>query len=475
MLAGCGGMVKTPDVDYAMRWWNALNGDQMVAALYGDMATPAQDAAARKMYADLDAKTKDEVNLVATEINGDRTFTSVGEWWETLDCRLMRVAAGDGNVADPMSPYCAHYPGSGHMKILGEDALAHVNKVGVALLGRSDPGTYAPVVVAMTYNVYFGSESAAVLTAPQNEVPGVVRGMHDAVIASDFRARAAAIATSIKAADPHVIGFQELSDIRTQSPGDAVIGGQQKAETPVLDLLAILEEALAAEGLDYSVAHKVQNNDVELPMATDVVGVFDDMRLITYDVIMVRSDVTVADRDAANYATTLPTRIGPVKRSYVAVDATIGGVTYRVVNTHLEAYGPPTNLTAVRLGQARELTALLAAETLPVILLGDFNSAAPDGAVYRHLLAEGYVDVWSDEAGQGYTCCQAANLRNAESELHERIDYVLVKNVQSDAVRRAYTVGDKPSDRLRSDLSSDYLWPSDHAGVVVELTGAPSR
>jgi hypothetical protein len=43
-----------------------------------------------------------------------------------------------------MSPYCRHYPGSDFPpeKILSDDALAHVNKVGMALLGRTDPGTY---------------------------------------------------------------------------------------------------------------------------------------------------------------------------------------------------------------------------------------------------------------------------------------------------------------------------------------------
>ena len=71
---------------------------------------------------------------------------AVGAWWETLDCRKMRVAAGDGNTADPTSPYCTHYPGSDFSpeKILSAEALAHVNKVGQALLGRDDPGTYPP-------------------------------------------------------------------------------------------------------------------------------------------------------------------------------------------------------------------------------------------------------------------------------------------------------------------------------------------
>ena len=138
--------VYPADVAYAMRWWNVLNADQMVAALYGSTATAEQAANAKMMYADLEPETKRKVNAAAHEIYGDGGHSSVGAWWETLDCRLMRVAAGDGNTADSMSPYCRHYPGSDFPpeKILSPDALAHVNKVGMALLGRDDPGTYPP-------------------------------------------------------------------------------------------------------------------------------------------------------------------------------------------------------------------------------------------------------------------------------------------------------------------------------------------
>ena len=136
------GYFFVPDNARAERWWNALNAEQMVAALYGDMATADQTAAAQKMYADLDDATAALVNYWADVLYGSGGFDSVGEWWETLDCRLMRVAAGDGNVADPMSPYCAHYPGSGHAKILDEASLMHVNEVGMALLGLDDPGMY---------------------------------------------------------------------------------------------------------------------------------------------------------------------------------------------------------------------------------------------------------------------------------------------------------------------------------------------
>ena len=162
-LAGCGGdgdrddaaaRDATPDVDYATRWWNALSPEQMVAALFGDMATADQAVAAKKMYADLDDDTKALVNAAADEIyDPDAGYASVGDWWETLDCRLMRVAAGDGITADPMSPYCAHYPGSGFARILSVEAKMHVDYVGMALLGRDDPGLFVPFVGRGTHGI----------------------------------------------------------------------------------------------------------------------------------------------------------------------------------------------------------------------------------------------------------------------------------------------------------------------------------
>ena len=136
VLSGCSRIVFSSEVAYAARWWNSLNGEQMVKALYGDSATAGQAVDAKKMYADLDEVTKAKVDQAAAKINGHRGYRTVGTWWESLNCQEMNIAAGYGNQHDPMSPYCAHYPGSGHMKILGMDALKHVNKVGLALLGE---------------------------------------------------------------------------------------------------------------------------------------------------------------------------------------------------------------------------------------------------------------------------------------------------------------------------------------------------
>ena len=166
----------------AMRWWNKLNGDQMVASLYGEEATDEQDAAARNMYADLDSATRGLVNATAAEIYGEGGYYSVGQWWETLNCTLMRVAAGDGNTHDPESPFCAHYPGSGAAKILDAESKAFVDTVGRALLNRYDIGVY-PMDSAMAmrwWNKLNGDQMVASLYGEEatDEQDAAARNMY---------------------------------------------------------------------------------------------------------------------------------------------------------------------------------------------------------------------------------------------------------------------------------------------------------
>ena len=318
-------------------------------------------------------------------------------------------------------------------------------------------------VTVMTYNVYVGSSAEPALeTTNLFQIPMIVGELYGNVIASDFPARAAAIATIVKESHPHVIGLQEIELIRRQDPGDFLTNREPNAEEIDLDYLELLMNALQAEGLDYQVAAKVQNLDLEMPMLRD--GKVTDVRLTDFDVILARGDVVVSRTTAANYAAGLP--IAPlglhVARGYVAIDATIEGVTYRIVNTHLEAVDP-----GPRVAQAQELVEALAGEELPVILLGDFNTPAPDGAAYQLIREAGYVDVWqADSEGDGTTCCQADDLGNEASELSKRIDQIFVKGValHPAGTIRTLTVGDTPDDRLPAGL-----WPSDHAGVVAQL------
>ena len=322
-------------------------------------------------------------------------------------------------------------------------------------------GPDAEPLTVMTYNVYVGS-SAEPLLSVENvlQVPTEVANMYNNVMASDFPGRAAVIAKSIKLYQPHVIGLQEISLIRRQSPGDRIAGGTVPAEEVVLDFLQILIDALQEEGLNYQVAAQVQNIDVEMPMFTDA-GIV-DVRLTDFDVILARSDVAISRPVSANYTSALAIEmLGlEIQRGYTAVDATVSGTTYRVVNTHLEAF-----VEEVRVAQMQELVDTLSDETLPMIVLGDFNTRAPNGTAYQILLSAGYIDIWQmDSEGTGNTCCQDDNLLNEMSDHSVRIDQIFVGNLELPASVMTYTIGDKPSDRLASGL-----WPSDHAGVVAQF------
>ena len=231
---------------------------------------------------------------------------------------------------------------------------------------------------------------------------------------------------------------------------------------------AILMSTLEAADLDYEVVAEVQNAHIELGSAA----------LTDFDLILARSDVEVARPIGVNYADSLPVElpgIGDLKvlRGYAAIDATVAGVTYRVVNTHLEATlealpGTLQVTQAIRVAQTQELVASLSTETLPVILLGDFNTPAPDGPAYKLLLDAGYMPTsWqADSEGTGNTCCQDADLMNEESDLSTRIDQIFIKGLtpREGAAIRTATVGDKAEDKTAGGL-----WPSDHAGVVAHL------
>lgn len=304
-------------------------------------------------------------------------------------------------------------------------SLSGCEKITPTMLPDTSASDIEPLTV-MTYNVYVGANMEALLSITNLvEVPAAVADTYAAFVATDFPGRATGIVSAIKVHQPHIIGLQEISLLRRQSPGDRLTGGEP-AEEVVLDFLQILMDALAAEGLNYRVAAKVQNFDVEMPMSAE--GSFtdyDDIRLTDFDVILARSDVTVSRPTSMNYNSqlTIEALFIEVLRGYVAVDATVAGNTYRVVNTHLESF-----VEEVRVAQAQELIGSLASETLPMILLGDFNTAAPDGTAYRMLLSAGYVDVWQmDSEGTGNTCCQADDILNEVSEHRKRIDQIFVR------------------------------------------------
>ena len=318
-------------------------------------------------------------------------------------------------------------------------------------------------ITVMSRNMYVGANVDVVIGGDPSEIPLLVAQAFQELVSTNFPLRAELLADEIARTQPHIVGLQEVSLVRTQTPGDLVFGGTTPATETHTDFLAVLMEALEARGLDYRVVQTVQNTDVELPMVTSPAPEFTDVRLTDYDAILARGDVATANAVAANYAVDMPVPNTPivVKRGYVAVDAKVGGRTYRIVNTHLESA-----FEQVRLGQAAELVQYLAGETRPIIALGDFNSDAETGGqTYQFLAGSGYADAWLSRDGgptQGFTCCQVSDLSNTTSILDKRLDLVLSRNLAGDPVF-ADVVGDDPTERVGG------LWPSDHAGVVARF------
>jgi endonuclease/exonuclease/phosphatase family metal-dependent hydrolase len=350
--------------------------------------------------------------------------------------------------------------------------------------GRDLPGEGRHGITVLTRNLYVGANVDLVIQAANtdpNSVPQVVAAVFQQLQHTDFPVRAEGIADEIARNRPHVVGLQELSLIRIQTPGDFQ---PFNAADTVIDFLGVLQAALAARGLQY-IAYTVPETDVEVPMLTgfdpSTGPTFSDVRLNDYDALLIRADLPVANVASANYVNLAPL-FGPLPllRGWIAADVTVGRTTFRVLSTHLEASNPTFSGP-----QAGELVTLLDGVRSPVILLGDFNSGPGDDlTAYNTLSQAGFADVWTAgrSRGPGFTCCSNPDLDNPVTRgvYDKRIDLVLVR----DRIRRGHfdrddrddflkgaqiaVVGEEPRERLLAP-GGYLLWPSDHAGVVATL------
>ncbi len=111
-----------------------------------------------------------------------------------------------------------------------------------------------------------------------------------------------------------------------------------------------------------------------------------------------------------------------------------------------------------------------------VVATGDFNSAS-DGSTttsYAQLTAPGkFRDSWNEKLlGPGLSCCQESNtpplapgaLNNPVSTFRTRIDLILSRGAARSDGDDAELIGDTPFQ------ATPPFWPSDHAGVVSELS-----
>ena len=311
------------------------------------------------------------------------------------------------------------------------------------------------LLTVMTWNIYLGADLTPIATATPSQIPKRVTEVFRQFLATNFPKRARAIAHQILKEKPDIIGLQEAVLFELVPPNSHRV---------IYDFIDILLNELECEGIQYRLVASNQGNTTELPSSAGNLIRFTGGR----DAILVRkeSDVKVIDTQVNNFKTNLRVPIGGIPRTVLlgwsAIDACIHGHMFRLVNTHLEPLSP-----AVQVAQGNELLSGPGVTTLPLIFIGDFNSNANGSGTptYSNMITAGFEDTWLIAgAGDGFTCCQDPDLLNAESQLSERIDFILIKNKDGWEVVKAKLVGEEQSDRTYSRL-----WPSDHAGVVANF------
>ena len=336
--------------------------------------------------------------------------------------------------------------------------------------------TDQPVVV-MSRNLYLGAD-IDILLDPDANLPEAIEQALGQVLYTDFRARATALAQEIHDAQPHLVGLQEVTTYAVVLPDGTPI---EYLGFP-LDFLAVLQAELAALGDDYIVARRTPNVELFLPLGNPAADPY-----IMYrdgDAILARDDVPTTNAAGGQFPTQQYLMVGGVvfenKRGYAMVDATVNGMDLRFASAHLEIQ----LFRDVQERQARELAGLLADSPLPVILVGDFNSAAnhdaPAGSrtdSYHILRNAGYTDLWLREPHSvgGLTCCQAADLSNPTAELDQRLDVVFVRwgKAGFGGQSRVELFGEETGDILTHPAYGYTLWPSDHAGIAAWVWPAP--
>jgi endonuclease/exonuclease/phosphatase family metal-dependent hydrolase len=329
----------------------------------------------------------------------------------------------------------------------------------------------------MTRNLYLGAALDPVLLATNlgSLLDATTAVWNSVRTSNDFRVRAEALADEIAAARPDLVGLQEVSLWRTQTPTDGVSGN---ATTVAFDFLAILRSELAARGVPYVPVSQLSLFDLEAPVLTGNGSM--DVRLTDRQVILAIQGLPTSSARSGVFSTLLPiTVLDPVSgtttlgitRGWTGVDATVGGQRVAFYNTHLEAFGPDV----LRQAQAAELVAAVLdpdpLSTVAQVLVGDLNST-PGTAGQAVVAGAGFTDLWAAAGtGDGFTCCFDADLTVTTATLDQRIDYVLWRGPRLEPAATPPTI---VGDALTDMIGTPPRWPSDHAGVVGSFDPVPA-
>ena len=398
--------------------------------------------------------------------------------------------------------------------------------LGATLIGLGPILAVAPsaqadsTVTVMTRNVYLGADVAAALSLIP-DMPAAAQSLWDQLRATDINVRAPALAREIIAARPDVLGMQEVASWECR----AGLGGS----TVVFDFSSIILDATRAAGVPYVIASaggsQARNPGYSIPAIPFVTMVHDPATFQPLfgsddaacgfsisDVIAVPEERSSSVRaaGAVDYAetTALVPLLMVVPRGYVWADIEFDGAPARFVSTHLESFSssgavPPSAI------QARQLVRDLSVSSMPLVVLGDFNSdprdpressanpgdqpvvseacpaqagSDPTCSAYWTMVDAGFVDAgpdstdpanltWggaADLAGPDAARIEAARAMGNGVGFTDRLDYIFASN--GARVDTAQLVGQTwPEGEGNWSCGERTCLASDHAGVVAQV------
>ncbi len=321
----------------------------------------------------------------------------------------------------------------------------------------------ASEITVMSQNLYVGADVDLVIQAlgtPDggDDFPALLFAIAT-LGKTAFPARAEAIADQIARTRPHAVGLQEVSQINIdlRPLGVPAVVDQ--------DFLAILQAALTARGLHYTVAATSDNINVSL-----VSGL---VRLVDHDALLIDADRVSVTAAAGQTFGRNAGEVAPgiiLKRGWVWARVTIDGQPYTFVSLHAEADLAEAHLGGLRAHQLGEVVGTLAGDAR-VVMMGDFNDV-PGSLMHQVVTGAGFTDVWAalHPGAQGLTCCHVADLSDPVAHFDQRIDYVFTRGIagpEGKLFGQIDRFGNVPADRLAGPEHP--IWPSDHAGVLAAL------
>jgi len=310
-------------------------------------------------------------------------------------------------------------------------------------------------------NAYIGANIDRVLEVDPGDMQQVIQATtlsYQEIVQSEPPKRMAALAAAIIDRDADVVGLAEIYSLQVAEMASPT------QLTTIFDFLDLLTQSLAARGGHYQVAVVSTESAVTLPVYLE--GRVKLARLVDHEAILVRSDLHQPLRyDNAQTGhfenhIVLPEAGIDLLRGWCSIDMNVRGERFRLLCSHLETEAVPQ----LQYAQARELLAGPADTTLPVLLMGDFNTdpLGRDGSFTYPLFGQaGFADTWNvlnphDPAG-GLTWGHDALLADPSVKFDRRIDLILYRGARF-APASLVVVNPKIG-------TTAPLWFSDHAGV----------